>query len=86
MKWVRIFQVGIFRGEGFSRGEFDGWEFSGWEFSWGECSQNQKRDYENLNEKFIVDNKLFWKTVKPLLSGKVAGKDEIHLIEYSTES
>ena len=29
MKWVRIFQVGIFRGRGggFSRGEFDEWEF-----------------------------------------------------------
>ena len=36
---------------------------------------------ENLNEKSVVDNKLFWKTVKPLLSDKVAGKDEIHLIE-----
>ena len=27
------------------------------------------------------DNKLFWKTVKLLLSDKVAGKDEVHLIE-----
>ena len=27
------------------------------------------------------DNKLFWKTVKRLLSDKVAGKDEVHLIE-----
>ena len=35
----------------------------------------------SLNEKFVVDNKLFWKTVKPLLSDKVAGKDITHLIE-----
>ena len=35
----------------------------------------------SLNEKSVVDNKLFWKTVKPLLSDKVAGKDITHLIE-----
>ena len=43
--------------------------------------KTKKRYYENLNEKFVVDNKLFWKTVKPLLSDNVAGKDEIHLSE-----
>ena len=43
--------------------------------------KTKKRYYENLNEKSVVDNKLFWKTVKPLLSDKLAGKDEIHLIE-----
>ena len=43
--------------------------------------KTKKRYYENLNKKFVVDNKLFWKTVKPLLSDNVAGKDEIHLIE-----
>ena len=43
--------------------------------------KTKKRYYENLNEKSIVDNKLFWKTVKPLPSDKVAGKDRIHLIE-----
>ena len=36
--------------------------------------------FENLNEKFVVDNELFWKTVKPLLSDNVAG-DEIHFVE-----
>ena len=40
-----------------------------------------KKRYENLNEKSVVDNKLFWKTVKPLLSDKVMGKDHIHLVE-----
>ena len=43
--------------------------------------KNRKRYYENLNEKSVVDNKLFWKTVKPLISDKVAGKDKIHLIK-----
>ena len=36
--------------------------------------------FENLNEKFVVDNELFWKTVKPLLSDNVAG-DEIYFVE-----
>ena len=43
--------------------------------------KTQQRYYENLNEKSAPDYKLFWKTVKPLLSEKVAGKDEINLIE-----
>ena len=43
--------------------------------------KTKKKYYENLNEKSVVDNKLFWKTVKPLLPDKVAGKDKIHLIE-----
>ena len=37
--------------------------------------------YQNLNEKSVVDNKLFWKTVKPFLSEKMSGMDKIHLIE-----
>ena len=43
--------------------------------------KTKKRYYENLNEKSVVDNKLFWKTVKPLLSDKAIGKDHIHLVE-----
>ena len=30
-----------------------------------------EKRYENLNEKSVVDNKQFWKTVKSLLSDKV---------------
>ena len=48
---------------------------------WVSLLRKTKKRYENLNEKFVVDNKLFWKTVKPLLSDNVAGKDEIHLTE-----
>ena len=43
--------------------------------------KTKRRYYENLNEKSVVDNKLFWKNVKPFLSDKVSGKDEIHLLE-----
>ena len=43
--------------------------------------KTKKRYYENLNQKSVADNKLFWKTVKPLLSDKAAGKKGIHLIE-----
>ena len=42
----------------------------------------QNRSEENrINEKFVVDNKLFWKTVKSVVSDNIAGKDKIHLIE-----
>ena len=34
-----------------------------------------------VQQTVVVHNKLFWKTVKPLLSDKVAGKDKIHLID-----
>ena len=38
--------------------------------------KTKKRYYENSNEKSVVDNKLFWKNVKPFLSD-----NEIHLLE-----
>ena len=50
-------------------------------FSVSLLRKTKKRYYENLNEKSVVDNKLFWKTVKPLLSDKVMGKDHIHFVE-----
>ena len=43
--------------------------------------KTKKRYYENLYEKYVIDNKLFWKNVKPFLSNKVSSKDEIHLLE-----
>ena len=49
--------------------------------------KTKKSFCENLNEKSVVDNKLFWKTVKPLLYHKVAGKDKIHwdISKYSID-
>ena len=41
----------------------------------------KKRYYENLNEKSVIDNKLFLKTVNPFLSEKIVGKNKIHSTE-----
>ena len=43
--------------------------------------QSKNNYFPILNEKDIVDNKLFWKTVKPLLSDKNILKDKINLSE-----
>ena len=43
--------------------------------------RKRKQRHKNLNEISVVDNKVLRKTVKPLLSNKVTGKDKIHLIE-----
>ena len=37
--------------------------------------------YGNLNEKDIVDNKKFWKIIKPFVSDKSINNDKIHLNE-----
>ena len=39
--------------------------------------------YENLNIKNITDNKLFWKSVKPLLSERSHIGDRINISEKS---
>ena len=39
----------------------------------------KKEFYQNLDEKNVIDNKKFWKTVKPLLSGKSISREEINL-------
>ena len=44
--------------------------------------KKSKRKYSaNLNEKDILDNKLFWNTIKPLLLDKVMTIDRINLSE-----
>ena len=40
-----------------------------------------KKNYYNLNEESITDNRNFWKTVTPFLSGKVSSTERITLIE-----
>ena len=37
--------------------------------------------YQNLDEKNVIDNKKFWKTVKPLLSDKSVSREKINLTE-----
>ena len=48
------------------------------------CSKLYKKEckkfYSNLEIKKITDNKLFWKTIKPLLSGKCIQASTISLV------
>ena len=37
--------------------------------------------YANLTEKDVVDNKNFWKTIKPLLSNKIKSSVTVCLVE-----
>ena len=41
----------------------------------------EKRCYEALNEKSVIANKIFWKTVKCFLSDKIVGRNKVHLTE-----
>ena len=46
--------------------------------------KNKKDCYANLNVKDIVDNKQFWRTVKPLFSDKTKSNEKITLLEGET--
>ena len=46
--------------------------------------KTKKDYYANLNVKDIVDNKQFWRTVKPLFSGKTKSNEKITLVEDET--
>ena len=46
--------------------------------------KNKKDYYANLNVKDIVDNKQFWRTVKPLFSDKTKSNEKISLVEDET--
>ena len=37
--------------------------------------------YSNLNEKNVIDNRKFWKTVKPILSNKFVNNENITLVD-----
>ena len=43
--------------------------------------KSKKKYYENLDERNLMDNKLFWKTIKSSLSDKIVTRDRIHLTE-----
>ena len=43
--------------------------------------KSKKKYFANLNEKDILDNKLFWKTIKPSFSDKIMPRDRINLSE-----
>ena len=46
--------------------------------------KTKKDYYTNLNVKDIVDNKQFWRTVKPLFSDKPKSNEKITLVEDET--
>ena len=48
--------------------------------SLGELNQAEKKNFDNINTCDITDNKIFWKTVKPLFTGKVQTKSKITFI------
>ena len=37
--------------------------------------------YSNLNEKNVIDNRKFWKTVKPMFSNKFVNSEKIALVD-----
>ena len=44
--------------------------------------RNEKKNfYSNRNTKIVIDNRTFWKTVKPFLSEKVTKHSKIDLVE-----
>ena len=43
--------------------------------------KTKRKYYESLNPSAVIDNKNFWKVIKPYFSGKVTTKDKIALIE-----
>ena len=43
--------------------------------------KSKKEHHENLDERNLMDNKLFWKTIKPSFSDKIVTRDGIHLTE-----
>ena len=46
--------------------------------------KTKKDYYVNLNVKDVVDNKQFWRTVKPLFSDKTKSNEKITLLEDET--
>ena len=45
--------------------------------------REQKKRHENINEKPVMDNKLFWKPVTSLLFDKFVGIGKTHLIAHN---
>ena len=43
--------------------------------------KTKKEFYNNLNVKYITENKLFWKTVKPSFTDKTLKDERITLVE-----
>ena len=47
--------------------------------------KSKKKYFANLNEKIILDNKLFWKTIKPLLPDNVVTNEDLLKQNYNQQ-
>ena len=52
-----------------------------WNYCVSLLKKSKKKHFANLNEKDILDNKLFWKTIKPSFSDKIMTRNRINLSE-----
>ena len=43
--------------------------------------KSKKKYYENLDERNLTDDKLFWKTIKRSFSNNIVTRDRMHMIE-----
>ena len=43
--------------------------------------ESEKKYYENVDERNLMDDKLFWKTIKPSFSDKIVTRDRVHLTQ-----
>ena len=43
--------------------------------------KSKKQYYENLDERNLMDNKIFWKTIQPSFSNNIVTRDRTHLTE-----
>ena len=48
--------------------------------------RQEKKNFNNISTRDIIDNKTFWKTVKPLFTDKIQTKSKITLIEKKVVS
>ena len=44
--------------------------------------KTKRSSYSNLNEKNVIDDRIFWKMVKPMLSNKFVNSERITLVDY----
>ena len=52
-----------------------------WNYCLSLLRKTQKVYYANLDEQDVIDDKQFWKTVKPMLSDKIKSCDKIAFID-----
>ena len=56
-----------------------------WNYCVSLLKKSRKKHFANLNEKDILDNKLFWKTIKPSFSDKIMTRNRRNLKKSEKE-